>query len=186
MLHGGHPIADGLIDGVLQCAAARAHRSHLGSQQLHAEDVQRLALHVLLAHVHHTLQAEQGGHGGHCHSMLAGAGLGDDPALAHPPGQQYLPQGVVDFMGPGVVQVFPLEVDFQPQLGTDPAGMIQRRGATGIVDRQLVKLLPIGLVLAGLAVGALQFPQGRQQCFRDVLPAIDPEMTAVVGLRVDL
>ena len=43
-LHGGHPLAHGLVDRVLQRPAARRHRAHLGAEQLHAEDVELLAL----------------------------------------------------------------------------------------------------------------------------------------------
>ena len=43
--------------------------------------------------------------------VLSGAGLGDDPPLAHPLGQQRLPEGVVDLVGPGVVEVLALEID---------------------------------------------------------------------------
>ena len=32
--HIGHPVADGLVDGVFQGAAAAFHRAHLGAQQL--------------------------------------------------------------------------------------------------------------------------------------------------------
>src|SRR5438067_10792388 len=35
------------------------------------------------AHVYDALQAEHGAHGGGCHTVLAGARFGDDPALAH-------------------------------------------------------------------------------------------------------
>ena len=45
---------------------------------------------VHLAHVDHALHAEQGGGGGGGHAVLAGAGLGDEPVLPHPSGQQAL------------------------------------------------------------------------------------------------
>ena len=45
--------------------------------------------------------------------MLAGAGFGDDAGLAHAPGKEDLADGVVDFVGAGVEQVFALEVDFR-------------------------------------------------------------------------
>ena len=40
VVHRGHPVAQGLVDRVLQGPAARGDRAHLGPQQLHAEDVQ--------------------------------------------------------------------------------------------------------------------------------------------------
>ena len=52
----GDPVAHRLVDRVLQRAAARVHRFHLGAEQAHAEHVQRLALDVDRAHVHHALE----------------------------------------------------------------------------------------------------------------------------------
>jgi hypothetical protein len=45
--------------------------------------------------------------------MLAGAGFGDDARFAHAPGQQRLPDHIVDLVGAGMVQVFALEVDLR-------------------------------------------------------------------------
>ena len=51
-----HPVAHRLVDRVLERAAPRRHRPHLGAEQLHAEHVEGLALDVDLAHVHDALQ----------------------------------------------------------------------------------------------------------------------------------
>ena len=107
----GHPVAHGLADGVLERAAAARDAHHLGAQQAHAEDVEPLAPHVLLAHVDHALEAEQRADRGGGHAVLAGAGLGDDAPLAHAPRQQRLAQAVVDLVRAGVQQVLALEVD---------------------------------------------------------------------------
>ena len=82
-----------------------------GAEQLHAHDVERLAAHVLGAHVDAALEAEQRAGGGRRHAVLSGAGLGDDPALPHPPGEQCLPQRVVDFVRARVGQILTLEED---------------------------------------------------------------------------
>ena len=107
----GDPVADRLVDGVLERARAGGHRDHLGAEQVHPGDVERLPLGVHLAHVDHAVQAEvgRGGRGGD--PVLAGAGLGDHPGLAHPPGQQRLAEHVADLVGAGVVEVLPLEQD---------------------------------------------------------------------------
>ena len=55
----------------------------LGAEQAHAIHVDRLAPHVLLAHVDDALQPEHRAHRGRGDAVLAGAGLGDDPPLAH-------------------------------------------------------------------------------------------------------
>ena len=66
--------------------------------------------------------------------MLARAGLGDDALLAHAPGEQRLPQAVVDLVRAGVQQVFALEVDARAAESlAQPLGEIQRRGTAGVV-----------------------------------------------------
>ena len=106
----GDPVADGLVDGVLQRAAARLDRAHVRAQQAHAEDVQRLALYVLGAHVDDALLLEHGADRGGGDAVLAGAGLGDDAFLAHALGQQSLAQRVVYLVGAGMGEVLSLEV----------------------------------------------------------------------------
>ena len=80
----GDPVADRRADRLLERAGAGLDRRHLGPEQPHPLDVGRLAADVLGAHVDDALEPEQraGGRGGD--AVLAGAGLGDDPRLAHP------------------------------------------------------------------------------------------------------
>ena len=85
--------------------------THLGAEQLHAEDVGLLPLDVGRAHVDDAGQAEARRDGGRGHAVLAGAGLGDDARLAHALGQQDLAEAVVDLVRAGVVQLLALEVD---------------------------------------------------------------------------
>ena len=105
----GHPVPQRLVDRVLEGPAPAVHRSHLGTEQLHAEHVELLAVGVHLAHVDDALHAEEGRGGGRGHTVLAGAGLGDQAVLAHPPGQQSLADHVVDLVRTGVGQVLALE-----------------------------------------------------------------------------
>ncbi len=97
---------------------------HLGAQQTHPEDVQRLPSHVLGAHVDVAVEAEQRARRRRRHAVLAGAGLGDDPPLAHPHRKQRLAEGVVDLVRAGMGQVFALEKDPRAarRLGQPPAG----------------------------------------------------------------
>ena len=85
----------------------------LGAEQLHAEDVLRLALDVLGAHVDDALHAEARGDGRRGDAVLAGAGLGDHARLAHAPREQRLADAVVDLVRAGVVQVLALQVDLR-------------------------------------------------------------------------
>ena len=86
----GHPVAERLVDGVLQRLRTGLDRDDLGAEQPHPRDVQCLPGGVDRAHVDHALEAEQRACGRGGHPVLARAGLGDHPRLAHLPGQQRL------------------------------------------------------------------------------------------------
>ena len=106
----GDPVAHRLVDGVLERRGPAGHAPHLGAQRPHPKHVRRLALDVLLAHEHDARQAEQRARGRGGDAVLAGAGLGDDPRLAEPPGEQRLSERVVDLVGAGMGQVLALEI----------------------------------------------------------------------------
>jgi hypothetical protein len=128
--------------------------AHLGVEQPHAEDVRLLALDVYRAHIDDALQAE------HCtdrrcrYAMLARAGLGDDPGLAHALRQQALAQGIVDLVGAGMRQVLALEVDSRPAAVLGQACRVCQRGwAAGVAAVQPVELLPEARVGLGFLIG---------------------------------
>ena len=108
-----NPIANRFVDGVFEGAAATRDAAHFRAKQTHAEDVRFLPRHIDFAHVDDAFQAEQGAGGGGSDAMLAGTRFGDDTPFAHSFGKQCLPQSVVDFMSPGVSEVFTLEVDLR-------------------------------------------------------------------------
>ena len=56
--HVRHPIADGLVDGILQGLCAGCHRSYFGAEHFHAEDIRFLAGNVHHAHIHHAFKPE--------------------------------------------------------------------------------------------------------------------------------
>jgi hypothetical protein len=89
-------------------------RHFRGAQLLHPEDVGPLALHIHLAHVDGAIETEPGRHGGRGHAVLAGAGFGDHPRLAHAFDQQPLPHDVVGLVGAGVVEVLAFDVNPAP------------------------------------------------------------------------
>ena len=104
-----HPVAQRLVDRVLEGTASRLHLAHLGAEQLHALDVQMLAARILDPHVDRAGEpaACRGRRGGH--AVLACAGFGDHARLAHATRQQALADRVVDLVGAGVQQVLALE-----------------------------------------------------------------------------
>ena len=137
----GDPVAQRLVHRVLQRAGAGGHRLHLGAEQLHAEHVRRLPLDVGGAHVDRAGQAEQRAHRGGGDAVLAGAGLGDDPRLAHAAGQQDLAHAVVDLVRAGVVQLVALEVDLgAAEVPGQPLGEPQRAGPADVILQVGVEL----------------------------------------------
>ena len=167
VLHRGHPVPQGLVDGVLQGGAARLDRHHLGAQESHAEDVEGLAVDVDRAHEHLAPQPEQGGGGGGGHAVLAGAGLGDDRRLAHVAGQQRLAQHVVDLVGAGVGQVLPLEQHPHPEPLREALALGHRRRPAGVAGEQGGELAPEVVRGPGPPEGALQLHQRRDQGLGD-------------------
>jgi hypothetical protein len=164
--HVGHPVAQRVVHRVLQRAAPRGDRDHLGPQKLHAEDVGRLPFDVMRAHVDDALQPELGADRGGGDAVLARAGLGDDPGLAHAAGEDDLAQHVVDLVRAGVVQLVALHVDLgAAQMLGQPLGEIERRGAADIVGPQIVHLGPEAVVGLGALVLRLQLEDQRHQRF---------------------
>src|SRR5918995_3283994 len=148
-----HPVPYGLVYGVFQGARAAENRHDLGPEELHPHDVKPLAPGVFLAHVDDALLAVEGRDGGRCDAVLARAGLGDDAFLAHPVGEQYLAQGVVDLVRPCVREVLTLEPDVRPAPPLGQALGEHEGGRTADeIPRQAVPLLaelrvvPVGLV----------------------------------------
>ena len=181
----GHPVAQRLVERVLQGATATFHRHHGGTQQLHAVDVGALALHVLAAHVHHAFQAVAGANGGRGHTVLARAGLGDHAWLAHAARQHGLTDGVVDLVRAGVVEVLALEVDLGAAHLSAHAGRVVDGGGTPDEVGQFAAELGHEFgVVAVVFVGRAQLVDGVGQRFADEAAAIGAEVAVGVGLLV--
>jgi len=101
---------------------------------LHAKDIQRLAAHVLCAHVYGAGQAEQRANCGGRHAVLASAGFGNDAALAHATRQQNLPECIVNFVSAGVQQIFPFQIHARAvRMFGQPLRKKERRGTARII-----------------------------------------------------
>src|SRR5690606_15487062 len=111
VVHVGDPVAHGFVERILERPRTRFHRHHRGTEQLHAVHVGGLTPDVFRTHVNHAFHAVARCHRGRGHAVLAGAGFGDHPRLAHAPGEQRLANAVVHLVGAGVVEVFALEID---------------------------------------------------------------------------
>ena len=178
------PVADRLVDRVLERPAAGGYGPHLGAQQPHPEHVQRLAADVLLAHVDDALLFEHRAHRRRSDAVLACAGLGDDPLLAHALRQQALAHGVVDLVRAGVRQVLALEVDLRPaQLPRQVLRVVERRRAADVRPSQAVEVLGERIVVARLPIDLLQLLQGVHERLGDEPSSEVAEVAGLVGQR---
>ena len=147
-------------------------------------DVERLALHVLGAHVDVALEAEQRAGRRRRDAVLPGAGLGDDPALAHADREQRLAERVVDLVRAGVGQVFALEED--PRAAgrlrsaawlRRPASAARRSASAGASSSALKRR-----VVARREVGALELLDRLDQRLGHEAAAELAEVAARVGI----
>ena len=187
VVHVRHPVAHRFVQRVLQRRRAAGHWHHGRAEQLHPIDIDLLALDVGGAHVDHAFQPQPGGDGGAGHPVLARAGLGDDPLLAHPAGQQRLADGVVDLVRAGVVQVLALEQDLRAtHLAAQALGVVDRAGPADVMLEVLVEGGDEGRIDAGGVVGGGQFLQGPDQGFSDETPAVAAEVATGVRIGVEV
>ena len=160
----------------------------LGAEQPHPGDVERLPLGVDLAHVDDALEAEQRAGGGGGDAVLTGAGLGDDPRLAHPLGEQRLTEHVVDLVRAGVVEVLALEQDPRAAgvLGRAASPRSAGDGPAGVVAQQPVELgdgtrgSP-----RGLGVLRVELVERGDQRLGDEPAAVSAEVAALSGTWPD-
>ncbi len=159
-----HPVAHRFIDRVLQRAASRIDALNPRAEQAHAEHVESLPPHVLGAHVDDAFEPEE--RAGCCarDAVLAGAGLGDDACLAHAPGQQRLPERVVDLVRAGVREILALEED-APAAGScgEPPRLPQRCRTADVVREQPRQLLRERRILPRRQILALERLDRRHQ-----------------------
>ena len=98
VVDGRDPVPQRVVHCVLQGLGSGLDSDHLSPEQPHAGDIEGLPLGVDLAHVYRALEPEKCRSGGGRNSMLAGAGLGDDTSLSHPPRQECLAEDIVDLV----------------------------------------------------------------------------------------
>ena len=176
-----HPHPHRLVERVLQRLRARLHLDHLRTQQVHPVDVLALASGVDRAHVHRAFQPVARGHRGRGHPVLARTRLGDDALLAHAPRQQRLTDGVVDLVGPGVVEVLTLEVDLRPAQHLRPAPrVIDRTGPAHEVLQLVTELCLEVRIMAVALVGLAQLGERADQRLGDEQATIRAEMPGCI------
>jgi hypothetical protein len=181
----GDPIAHRFVDRVLERAGAGVDAADRRAEQVHAEDIQRLALHVVRTHVDVALEAEQRADSRGCDTVLPRAGFGDHPALPHPLGEQGLPECVVDLVGARMCEILAFEENpGAAKRGGQPLRFIQRRGPANVVTQQLIQRGPKRLVGPCRQVRALQFLDRSDEGFRHEPAAECPVVPARVGIAL--
>src|SRR5262249_7742118 len=93
----------------------------------------------------------------------------------HPPGQQALPDRVVDLVRAGVVEVLALEVDGVAGRLRQPAGRVQRRRAADVVAQEPVELRAEAGIVPGLQPRRLELGQRGHERLGHVLAAVGAE-----------
>jgi hypothetical protein len=114
--------------------------------------------------------------------MLAGAGLGDDPCLAHAFGEQDLADAIVDLVRSGVIELVALEVDLgAAEVFGQPFGEIHRRRTSGVVRVEILQLRAEGRIGLRLGPFLFQLQDQRHQRFGNETAAENTEHALLVG-----
>ena len=177
VFHAGHPVAHRFVDGFLEGCLPGRHGADFRAHQAHPRDVERLPLHIDLAHVNDALHPEAGADRCRRDTVLAGSRFRDDAGFPEPLRQQDLAEGVVDLVGASVEQVLALEVNLRPTEFLRPTvGEIERGWPPDVVFQQIIELgLESGVGLR-LGIRLREILQGRHQCLGDEHP---PELSEV-------
>jgi hypothetical protein len=133
------PVTKCFVDRVLEGRRPRLDGHHPCTKHAHTNHVQVLAAHVRCSHVDDARQPEVGRRSSRGDAVLSRAGLGDDPALTHPHGEQYLSERVVDLVRSGVCEVLPLQEDMRADALREPLCVVHGRGTTDHVAQQPVE-----------------------------------------------
>jgi len=183
MMHICHPVAHRLVDRVLQGARPGVDGSYLRAKQLHSEDIQTLATHVLCAHVNDALQPKQRAHSCSRDAVLTCACLGNDALFLHAARQQSLAQGIVDFVRAGMEKIFAFQVNLRSaNVCRQSLRVKQWRRSPGVIAEQLVEFAP-ELVVGPRAQELFgKLLQGRDQDFWNVASAKLTPVSVFVGL----
>ena len=155
---------------------------HFRTQKFHAEDVESLAFRIFFSHKNFAFQPEQCSGRGCGHPVLAGAGFGNDALFAHPFGQEHLPENIVDFVGTGMVQILPLQIDFRPaQIFRHFFRIIEKRRASCVLFQQSVQFGDKFRVIFKTFIRFFQFVDRVHQRLGNILPAVNTESSFTHG-----
>ena len=140
VVHIGDPVAQRLVHRILKRVGTAGDRDDFGTEQLHAENIGLLPLDILSTHVNHARQAKARRNRSRGDAVLTGAGLGNDPRLAHPDRQQDLTDAIVDLVCTGVIELVALEPHLRAaELLGQARGEIERARPSDVMFEQIVE-----------------------------------------------
>mmetsp|Transcript_14468 Transcript_14468/g.31799 ORF Transcript_14468/g.31799 Transcript_14468/m.31799 type:complete len:665 (+) Transcript_14468:311-2305(+) len=177
----GDPVAHGLVDGVFKSPLAGLDGYDLGSQGVHAEDVELLTFAVHRTHVDGAVQSEHGTDGGGGNSMLSRSSFGNDSGFPDALGQEGLSDGIVNFMSTGVCKILTFEPNGSSarQFG-ETLGNVERSGPPDEILPQQGNFGHEIWIVFDLIIFLRDFAEGFGKGLRDVLP---PELSEHGGRR---
>ena len=174
-------LRDSLIAS-LSVARAGVHANHLGAEQLHPVNVERLPAHVSSVPMYTR----------HRRPRSAAAVATATPCCPAPVSamtralpirraSRALGERVVDLVRAGVAEILAFEVDRGAAEVPGETGRVRdRRRPAAVVFQQIGQLAPEGAVAAGVLPGLRKFLQRRHQRLRHEPPAVRPEVTPTV------
>jgi hypothetical protein len=137
---------------------------------------------VHLAHVDDALQPDECTDGSGSYAVLSCSGFGNDPFFTQALRDQYLTDGIIDLMGAGMVQVFPLQVNIGTVMLAQPFSKIERAWPADVVFQQRIEFFFKLRVRRHGPVSIFQLLNVGVQHFRDIGSA----KPAVVASFVDV
>ena len=172
LVEGRGPIAQRLVDGVLERAGSRVNADDFRPHEAHAVDIRCLALHVPGAHVDHAIEIHECAREGGRSAVLAGASLCDDALLPHFLSQQGLADHLVGLVSAAVNKIFPFEKDPRVIVALGEVSRLsQWRRAAKVVAEQSAVFGHELLVVPRVDESLLKLVEGRQKRFSDELSA---------------
>ena len=165
------PVANSLVGGILERTVATLDGINLSTEHLHSLHVDMLTLNIESTHIDTTWHIHQRTDSSSSHSMLTCTCLGHNACLAHALGYQDLPDGIVDLVGTGMVEVLALQIELAAISLAHTFGKIKWRRTTHIVAQQLTILILEFLALNDRKIGVLEILHGLIEDFRDISPA---------------
>src|SRR6056297_1592074 len=143
-----YEVAQGSIHRIGQGLGTLGSRNYLCTEKFHTAYIGSLAFDIDGTHEDLTLDTEKscGGCGGN--TVLTSSRFGNHLFGSHAFGQKELSDRIVDLMGPGMIQIFPFEVDLAAHLPGESFG-VKQRGGSAYIFLQVVDEIPfkIGIIL---------------------------------------